>query len=185
MSDYDFDPYNIPDEYLNAVGLVVATAAQAEHVLQQFIGALLGIDNIQTLALATHMNFPLKDHIIRTLAELDAPNIKELDKIDNLLDAMSEALDKRNIIVHNSLAINPDTKEILSLRTKARGSLQLQLKPISVDEIEKDAAAIYKASMDIVSFMMSRGLSPHHRTKLLREPVNRGKKSRKEREDIK
>ena len=44
---YDFDPRNVPNEILRAIGLVTAAAAQTERILQTFIGALLKIDNIQ------------------------------------------------------------------------------------------------------------------------------------------
>jgi hypothetical protein len=181
---YDFNPNNLPAKYLRAVGLVAATAAQTEHILQEFIGALLGIDHIQNLALTTHMSYPLKDNIIRALAELDAPNLDELDKIDELLDEAESAINKRNIIVHNAFAIHPDTGEILSHRLKARGSLQLEFKPVSVEELEQDAATIYKVGLNIMDFMISRNLAPRVRIKALRQPVNRGKKARTKRRNI-
>ncbi|MBL1146859.1 MAG: hypothetical protein HND56_10140 [Pseudomonadota bacterium] len=180
---YDFDPRNLPAEYLHAIGLVTAACAQTESVLQDLIGALLEIDNAKTIALTTHMSFPLKNDILRTLAEIEAPDIKELDKLDELLDAVKQALDKRNTIVHNAFAIHPDTREVFSLRAKARGSLQYDLKKIPVQEIEHDAATIYQAGVDIMSFMISRGLSPQLRTTPLRGSVKRGVKARKERND--
>ncbi len=130
------------------------------------------------------MSIPLKDEIIRTLAELDAPNILELDKIDDLMDAVRDALNKRNVIVHNAFVIHPDTGEVLSHRLKARGSLQLELKPITTQQIREDAALIYEVGMDVMRFMISRGLSPTYRTTPLREPVNRSKKARAKRRDL-
>ncbi len=178
---YDFDPHNLPSEYLRAVGLVAMASAQTEHILGQFIGALLKIDGIQSLALTSHMSIPLRDNIIRAVAELDAPNIKELDRIDDLMDAVTSAFDKRNTILHNSFVIHPETKEVLSWRLKTKGSMQLELKPVTVNEMEQDATALYEVGMDIVRFMDSRGLCPYHRTKPLNAPINRGKKARAER----
>lgn len=178
---YDFDPHNLPLEYLSAIGLVISSSAQTENTLQQFIGALLGIDNIQTVALTSQMSFPLKNDIIGALAELDAPSINELDKIDDLLEAVSKALDKRNIIAHNNFMRDPNTGQVYSHRLKAKGSIKLDLKPISVAEIQQIAEEIYKAGMDIMSFMISRGLESPVRTTPIREIINRGKSAREKR----
>lgn len=178
---YDFDPRKLPPAYLQAIGLTIAAASQTESVLKDLIGALLEIDSVQTIALTIPMSFPVKNDIIRTLAELEAPSIKELDKIDDLLDAVNEAIAMRNIIAHRQFAIHPDNKEIYILREKAKGSLQYELKPITLEEIQRDAEKIYKAGMDIIEFMMRAGLKTPLRTKALRGPVNRGKKAREDR----
>ncbi|NQZ14631.1 MAG: hypothetical protein HRT94_07400 [Alphaproteobacteria bacterium] len=178
---YDYDPRSIPSEYLEALGLIATAAAQTEDILQQFIGGLLGIDMIQSIALTTHLSFPLKDNIIRTLAEIDAPDIDELDKIDSLLDRAKNAIDKRNIALHNSLAINPLTNDVFSHRQTARGKLAVSLQKISAQEIKEDAVEIYQVGMEIYQFMISRGLQPKNRNKPLSPSVKRGPKARKER----
>lgn len=182
---YDYDPRNLPNEYLQAIGLAVTSASQTESVLQDFIGALLGIDNIQNLAVTNNMAIPLKDEIIRMLVELNAPSVDEIDKIDNLLDDIQEAFKKRNAIVHNSYVIHPETAQVLSHRLKARGSFQLELRPISVKEIKEDAIKIYDVGMKLMEFMISRGLSPSIRLKPLRPPVNRKKSARSKRAEKK
>jgi hypothetical protein len=181
LTVYDFDPRNLPPEYLRAIGLFVAVSAQTENCLKDFVGSLLGIDNIQTIALATHMNIPLKMDIIRTLAELDAPNIAEMDKVDDLLDAIKSAFEERNVAVHNLLAIHPTTKEVFSYSLKARGKLRSELIPISIAEIEKSADKMYEAGMGLIKFMLLHGLEPIQRTKPIRESVKRTKQARTER----
>lgn len=181
---YDFDPRNLPPEYLQAVGLVAMASAQTESVMQDFIGVLLGIDNIETLALTTHMAAPLKDHIARALIELNGSTYAAVDDVDDLLDAIDQTLGKRNAIVHNSLIMHPHTGEILSHRLKARGALQLELRPISVKEIKEDAALIYEAGETLMKFMILHGLAPASRTKVIREPLDRSKKARAKRRDL-
>lgn len=183
MVIYDFDPNSLPPEYLQAIGLVVAASAQTESVLQDFIGALLGVDNIEAIALTTHMAAPLKDHVIRVVTELNAPHACEVDVIDDLMDAVNEALSQRNTIVHNAFAIHPNTGEILSYRIKARGTLQSALTPVTVDEMRDCARLINEAGLNIVEFMMQRGLSPRIRKAPLREPLDRRKKARAERRE--
>jgi hypothetical protein len=177
---FDFDPRNAPADVLQAIGLVAMAAAQTESVMQHLIGSLLGIDNIQTLALTAHMAAPLKDHVSR---ELDAPNLTELDKLDTLLDNVETAFAKRNAVVHNSLAMHPNGT-VLSLRETARGSLQVKLTPLSVSELREDAAFIYEAGMALQRFMIARGLSPVERTRPVRAPPNRKQKARESRRTL-
>jgi hypothetical protein len=184
MVIYDFDPNNLPPEYLRAVGLVAMASAQTESVVGDFIGCLLGIDNIETLALTTHMAGPLKDHVARALIEMKTNSSNVVDDVDDLLDAIDEAMKRRNVVVHNPLIIHPKTKEVLSHRLKARGSLRLELRPISVKEIEEDARLIHEVGMALVGFMMDRGLEPITRTKPLMEYLDRGKKAREVRRAV-
>lgn len=178
---YDFDPRNLPPEYLRAVGLVAMASAQTESIMQDFIGALVGADNIETMALTTHMAGPLKDHVARAMIELNASAAAVVDDVDDLFDAIEGALGKRNTIVHNPLIRNPETGEILSHRFKARGSLQLELRPITVAEIEEDAALIYEAGVSLMQYMILRGIAPAIRQRPLRVPLDRSKKARAER----
>jgi len=177
---FDFDPRNAPPDVLQAIGLIAMAAAQTESVVQQLIGGLLGIDNIQTIALGAHMAAPLKDHVARALAELAAPTLQDLDELDGILDGVNAAYALRNVAVHNALAIDPQGT-VFSLRESARGSLQVTLKPIDVEQLSKDAALIYEAGMTLMSFMLRVGLGPTHRTKLIRETPKRGQKAREAR----
>jgi len=175
---YDFDPNNLPREHLEAIGLIIASASQTESILRDFIAGLLGIDEFEAVALGQHMTFPLKNDVIRALAELNAPSVSEVDEIDEMIDAIKDALDKRNAVAHNAFARHPETGEILSMRTQARGSLQVKLTPISVDQMRKDASVIYRAGMRLMEFMMSRNLLPKERTRVVHAPMKRGEKAR-------
>lgn len=181
---YDFDPRNLPPDYLRAVGLVAMASAQTEHIVGDFIGALIGADNIETSALTAHMSAPLKDQVARALIELNATRAAVVDDVDDLLDAVNEALGRRNAIIHNPLMRHPDTGEIFSHRLKARGSLQLELKPISVAEIEEDATLIYEAGIALLQFMILYGIRPAVRLAPMREALDRRKKAREERRNV-
>ena len=181
---YDFDPHNLPPEMLQAIGLLVASASQTENIMQDFIGALLRIDSVETLALTAHMSIPLKNQVIQSLAELNIPIAKEIDLIDDLLEAAVEAFAKRNALAHNAIMTHPDTRELLSMRASARGSLLVSLQPITVEQVQEDAALIYQAGMDIMAFMISRNLAPVARTRPVFAPLNRKKKARAERRDL-
>lgn len=181
---YDFDPHNLPHEYLQAIGLLVAASSQTESCLQDLIGVLLGIDNIEVIALTSRMTMPLKDHVIRALIELNAGYANIIDDLDDLLDQINAAFAKRNTLVHNAFAIHPKTGEILSTRIKVEGSLQAELKPVSIKEIQEDAATIYELGLNIIRFMQRCGLEPIDRTRPLHLPLNRKKRARAERRDV-
>lgn len=178
---YDFDPHKLPPEFLRAIGLVVAASAQTESIVQSLIGGLLGIDQMEAIAVASHMTGPLKDNVARTLCELCAPDVSEVDRLDELLDAVNTAVAKRNVLVHNSFARHPENGEVFSYRQTARGSLQVSLKPIRVEQIEQDALAIYEVGMNLMKFMMSRGLLPKDRVRPIYRPIVRDKKARERR----
>ena len=180
---YDFDPNNLPKEYLEAIGLVIACASQTDVVMRDFVGALLKIDNAETVALGTHMSVPMKDDIIRSLTELNAPSASEVDEIDDLLDEIRDAFVMRNAIAHNGFAIHPESGEVLVMSEKARGSLQVELSPITVDQIRLGASRIYDAGMNLMTFMASRGIGPSFRETPIREALKRKKKARAERRD--
>ena len=88
---YDFNPYNIPEEYHQAIGCVTLCASQTEGIMGDFISSLLNIDEMENIALTTHMNNPLMDQIGRALIELNSGTTNIIDKVDDLLDAIKEA----------------------------------------------------------------------------------------------
>ena len=180
---YDFNPNNLPADYLKAIGLVIACASQTEEIMRNFMGVLLGVDNIETIALGTHMSLPMKDDIIRAVLELNAPSASAVDEVDDILDGIREAMQLRNIVAHNEFAIHPDNGGIYSLRTTARGSLQAEFKPVTAQELLDTAEQIYRAGMALQEYMMKSGLGPRFREGPLREPLNRGRKARQARRD--
>jgi hypothetical protein len=178
---YDFDPRNIPNEYLRAIGLVAMASAQTESTMQDFIGAILHIDNIETLALTTHMTVPMKEQVARTVIELNAASAAVVDEVDDILDRIRDALAKRNVMIHSPLCRHPHTEEVSSQRLSARGTIDFELRPISVKEIEDVAEEIYDAGMDLMRFMMAAQIGPLERPHQLRQPLPRSKKARESR----
>lgn len=168
---------------MRAVGRLAAASAHTEAVMQQFIGSLLGIDGVESIAVTAHMAAPLKDHVARALIELNGTSVEIIDQVDDLLDAIREATDRRNVAVHNSFARHPETGEVFSYRESARGSLQVSLQPVRVEQIEEDAALIYRVGMDLMQFMIVWKLRPADRNRPVRAPVNRKKQARLKRRD--
>jgi len=149
----------------------------------QFLGALLTVDEVETVALHTHMSMPMKTDIIKAVLELNAPNASAVDDVDDLLDRILTAVERRNEVAHNKFAIHPENGEVFSLRIKARGSLQAELKPVTANDLRKVASEIYDAGLALQEYMMQNGLAPRPREKPLLEPFKRKKNARKSRRD--
>lgn len=157
---YDFDPNNLPPEYLQAIGLVTACSAQTENAVQTLIGACLGVDEEYRIAVTAHMPLPLLDSVARAVAEIRLDSLDALDELDSLLDAVKTKMDGRNAFVHQAWAIHPETNAVHLVRQTARGSVQVELRPVSVEEIKASAIAVYEAGLDLVRFMILNGLEP-------------------------
>jgi hypothetical protein len=177
---YDFHPDNIPDEYLKAIGRIMLCAAQAEDCVRTAIGVFLKIDNIETLALTTQLSTPLKDKILRAIAELNSGSASLVDDLDDILDKINAGMERRNAVAHRSLCKNPDNNEILIWKEKVSGSIQLELQPITVNELNEIADNLLKASNELIAFVQNVG-GPRFRKGLLREPLKRTKAERAER----
>jgi hypothetical protein len=157
---YDYNPNSIPPDYLAAIGLVTACSAQTEHIVEMLIGTLLGIDAEYQVAVTTHMTAPLRDGVVRAVAEIRIDDLDALDRLDILLDQVQTAIDKRNAIVHRRLTRHPTTGEVFAVKTSARGSVRSDLVPMPIDEIKSDALFIYDAGIALLQFMVSMGFEP-------------------------
>jgi hypothetical protein len=177
---YDFNPNNIPDEYLKAIGRIMLCAAQAEDCVRTAIGVFLKIDNVETLALTTQLSTPLKNKILRAVAELNSASASMVDDLDDILDNINAGMERRNAVAHRSLCKNPESNEILIWKEKVRDSIELELKPITVNELNEIADNLLKASDELTAFLGRVG-GPRIREGLLREPLNRTKTARAKR----
>ena len=180
MIIYDFHPDSIPDEYLKAIGRIMLCAAQAEDCVRTAIGVFLKIDNVETLALTTQLSTPLKDKIMRAVAELNSASASMVDDLDDILDKINAGMERRNAVAHRSLCKNPDSNEILIWKEKVSGSIELELKPITVNELNEIADNLLEASHELTAFVGNVG-GPRFREGLLREPLKRTKAARAER----
>lgn len=158
--DLDYDPRNIPPEFLRAIGLVAACQAQTDHIVEMAIIGCLGVQSQYGLSVTTHMNGPQRDHLLRAVAEIRIDNLDALDELDRILDAIKTTAKKRHSAVHNQWGISPSEDKVYTSKITARGSLQAETIPITVKEIEEDALAIYGAGIRLIEFLMANKLIP-------------------------
>jgi hypothetical protein len=177
---YDFNPDSIPEEYLKAIGRIMLCAAQAEDSVRTAIGVFLKIDNIETLALTTQLSTPLKDKIIRAVAELNSASASMVDDLDDILDKINTGMEQRNAVAHRSLCKNPENNDILIWKERVSGSITLELKLITVEDLNGISDNLLAASHELTQFLARVG-GPKHRDGLLREPLSRTRAARAKR----
>lgn len=180
--DLDFDPRSLPRDILEAIGLVATCSAQTESVVEMGIGGCLGLEVDYSYAVTTHMNAPLRDHVLRAAAELKIDDLDDLDKLDELLDQIKIAFSKRNDYLHNTWFRDPATGNCFAAKYTARGSVDVELIPMTADKIKADAIFIYDAGMKLMGFLRARNLlSPFPSRR--RERAHKTKAARKKRRE--
>ena len=179
---YDYEPGNLPPEFLQALGMVTAAGAHTESIVQRFIGGLLAVDEIEFHAVTTEMSAQLMDKVARSLIALNAPSAEIIDRVDDLLDAVNRATERRNILVHSSYCRHPETGAVYRVKFKARGKLEAKPELVDIPDIRRQGAEIYRAGLDLMQFICDHELHPRNRVRPLYEEIDRKPKARKERQ---
>lgn len=157
---FDFNPYSLPKEYLEAIGLACASYAQTEDFVQMTIWGILGIDAEKGWALTTHMATPLRDSVIKALSDISMQDLNDIAELDAILADLKTAADKRNSIAHHLWAIDEDTGEVFRIETSARVRLSINEKPVPLADVQADAKFIYTAGLKLMKFLMAKNLVP-------------------------
>ena len=163
MADYkmfDWNPYNLPQDLLEAIGQVTACFAQSEQTLSDAVAGCAGLDFEYGKALTTHMPMPLRFSALRSVAEIHIDDLDALDELDELLDQFDLAIQKRNAVAHNSWCRDPETNELFTLKETARTRLEADLLPMTVDHVKSDALFIYEVGMKLFVFLRNHRLLP-------------------------
>ncbi len=156
----DFDPRKLPEEHLKAIGLACAAYAQTEDHVQLAIAGCLGIDNEYGWAITTHMSAPLRESVLKSVAEIRIDDLDDLDTLDDLLKIVGEAAKKRNAIAHHMWCTDEETSEVFTVRTTARVRVEADLIPMPIETIKADADFIYTAGIELLRFLLAKGLVP-------------------------
>lgn len=153
MIIYDFDPRNLPQEYLETIGLVTSCSAQTEACVQAAIAGMMGATDDVGDAMTTHMSAPQKDNTLRALAEIYIVDCNLLDELDVILDGLNASMSKRNLYVHRSWFQNTETREVFTVKVAARGRLEKEQVLMDIKIMKADADAIYRSGMELYGFL--------------------------------
>jgi hypothetical protein len=160
MKHYDFDPRNLRQDLLAAIGLMTTSAAHTESCVDEAIAGCLGIDHEYGQAVTTHMTMPLRFDVLRSAAEIRIDDLDALDALDVLLDRLKQAFNKRNAVVHHMWGRDPKTGNVMMVKETARQRIEIESIPMSADQVKDDALFVYETGMALFSFLKAHSLLP-------------------------
>ena len=137
-----------------------AAASSTDGVYEMAIAGLLGIDGEMGWAVTAHMSAPLRKSVLLSAAEIRFDDGGTLDLLDSIVERIKTAAEGRNAMIHGSWCVRPSTGEVLLVQQEARTHVVAGSRPVTVDEIERKALALYEAGMDLMQFLMDFGLVP-------------------------
>lgn len=158
--EFQLSPSKLPQDLRAAIGFVVAAASQTENLINWAIGGCLGIDAEYMIAVTQHMTLPLKFDVLHAVAEIRIDDLDALDILDELLTTARNAIDKRNSIVHDTFGVAKTDGRLFRLKQTARGSVEAESIPITVEQIIADAGAIEASGLALMIFLQEHGLIP-------------------------
>ncbi|HXS48566.1 MAG TPA: hypothetical protein VN713_00405 [Sphingomicrobium sp.] len=156
----DFTPHLLPQDLLAALGLMAASAAQTEDIIEMAIAGILGIDGERGYAVTCHMSAPLRASVLKSAAEIRFDDPAILDELDLLLDRIKLTQGYRNDMLHGSWCRRPSDGAIFLVSQEARTHVEIKSRPVTVDEIELKADALYEAGIDLMSFLIDLNVVP-------------------------
>jgi len=159
LKTYDFDPRNLPQDLLSAIGLVVASAAYAEDIIDQAIGGMSRLDFEYTGCLTTHLTMPIRFKALRSTAKITLSE-NDLTVLLDIVARLEKAFEERNAVVHNVWVRDPDDGGVIMLKETASREYKIDLVPKTIPAVQAVAANLYAVAMELEVFIGARGLHP-------------------------
>lgn len=157
----DFEPANLQQDLLAAIGLMAACGSHTEDIIEMAIAGMLGIDGEQGYAVTAHMPAPLRFSVLKASAEIRLTNAAALDELDILLERIKAAQGPRNDVIHASWGRRRSTGETLLVRQEARTHVEVISRPVAVDQIKAEAILLYEAGIGLLRFLIALDLMPN------------------------
>lgn len=156
----DFDPQNLPQEHLAAIGLLSAAASHTDGIVEMAIAGMLGIDGEQGWAVTAHMSSPQRTSVLRASAEIVLTDETALNELDIHLEAIKRATDGRNEIVHGSWCYRKSDRAVLLVKQEARTHVSVSSRPVTADEIKLKARTLHEVGINLMRFLIAVGMIP-------------------------
>jgi hypothetical protein len=159
----DFSNWPLPDSYLVEIGRLISVWNAMETFLRSCIGKLTGFDELmdpKPFILVNHSSFPQKLDMLSSLCELlkdDFPNLKDYEKtISKLITAQKS----RNLFIHNSIAVNPNTGKLQIAKASARGKIKASVDNIEIVDIKRAIMDIDEAHTSLYKLVINKDIDP-------------------------
>ena len=151
----DFEPANLPQDYLAAIGLMSAAASHTDSIIEMAIAGMLGLDGEQGWAVTAHMSAPLRTSVLRSAAEIALTDERALNELDVHIQAIKKATENRNAMVHGSWCYRESDNAVLLVQQEARTHVSVTSRPVTVAEIKHKALALHEVGLNLMRFLLA------------------------------
>ena len=168
IGELDFTGWPLPDKYLIPLGRITALWNSLEDLLNTSLNKLSGDNNFShpvIYSLITHSSFPQRLDSLSSLCDLLKNEHKHLEKHRDVVRIIKNAQSKRNKFTHNGIILN-EKGELEMLTVSARGKLKMEVKPISLVELDRAAMSIHEAVLALHELITQKRYSPLWRRKM-------------------
>jgi len=155
---FDFDPRNLPSDFLQTIGLIIACSTQTENLVEDAIADLLSLKVAPAKILTTHMSMQVRTGVLRSAAEWRWTDEETLAQFEVVVRRIEAAINDRNRIAHLTWQRDPETGQVLTSKIRARKGLKIDLEPVTVAALHAIAIEVYEAGIDLIRFLGLRGI---------------------------
>jgi hypothetical protein len=119
VTQYDFNPFNLPDELHVAIGLFITCAGQTETFINEAIAGCLGVDMEMGGTVTANLSVKYRMSILKAAAEVRITNLDLLAELDLLILEIEKAFEARNAVAHGRWAREPKSGALGTVVEKA------------------------------------------------------------------
>jgi hypothetical protein len=153
-------PINLPDGHMRMVGIIAAQWEWIEIVLERAVAEVMTLKHAQVGLLTVNLSFRAKCDLILVYARpLETEDNDSWKKFTKVIESLKAAYTLRNAYVHAKWKINERTGKLgrTSVRTMG-GRLALVDEETKIEDMERDAKAIWDAAEHLGALLTSFGL---------------------------
>lgn len=144
----------LTDEHLRGIGLITAEWSRLENILEMLIWLLAKLDFGLGPIVTTHMTFPLRMNVLRTLCHKTYADSSTHEEAKILIKRIEASKVQRDRIAHAHWH-KPGRKKasVFATQVKARKELLFISEDMSIADLEEIAENITELIYDISDFM--------------------------------
>ena len=153
----------LDETVLAELGRISALWALLEQTMNLCIGKLSGFDVLndpKSFILVNHSSFPQKLDMLEALCNELGDAFPHLKTHKIAIGKLNEAKNLRNQFIHNTIAVNPDTGQLIVAIGSARGKLKVGTKQITIPDIRRASIAIHDAHRELWKLIFKREIRP-------------------------
>jgi len=142
------------DEHLRALGKITTNFAMLEEVVSVCIWGLIGEEQRLGRVITTELSFSRKVDLLSSLYRYRINSAEKLSELNELLNQLALAEEKRNSITHSHWGAGSTKQTITRIKATAKrgAGLKFQFEKMNVDDLNEIADFIAKLAYTVLKF---------------------------------